>query len=90
MARIHFTRNLNRFFPTLASIEVQASTVAEVVAAVEGKFPGLAAYIVDETGGLRQHVNIFVDGRGVEDRVKLSDGVVAKSEVHIIQALSGG
>jgi hypothetical protein len=51
---------------------------------------GLRAYIVDEHGSLRRHINIFVDGEKVIDRVHLTDIVPDKAEVYVMQALSGG
>ncbi|MFN7145390.1 MAG: MoaD/ThiS family protein [Myxococcota bacterium] len=90
MPVVHFTRHLQRFFPDLASQEVPGATVADVVGALDSRFPGLAAYLVDERGSLRKHVNIFVGDELVRDRVRLSDPVGADTPVHVIQALSGG
>lgn len=90
MPTIHFTRHLRRFFPSLATTEVEASTVAEVVAALERLHPGLADYLVDERGALRKHVNIFIGDESVRDRNALSDPTSSDSQVHVIQALSGG
>jgi sulfur-carrier protein len=90
MAYVKFTKNLERFFPGLDDTTVEAQTVAEVVKAVDARWPGLAAYIVDERGTLRQHVNIFVGEDMVNDRTALSDPVAADSRVYIFQALSGG
>lgn len=94
MARVRWTRHLEKFFPALAgqgaALSLQGKSAAEVVAALEGRHPGIGAYIVDEHGGLRPHVNIFVDGKPVRDRERLGDAVGAESEVVIMQALSGG
>jgi molybdopterin synthase sulfur carrier subunit len=88
---VSFTRHLLRFFPDLGDGErVQASTVAEVVRALDARHRGLASYLVDETGALRQHVNIFVGDELVHDRRALSDRVEEDTKVHILQALSGG
>ena len=90
MAHVRFTRHLRRFFPTLGDCEVAGGTVAEVVGALEARWPGLAAYVVTEDGALRKHVNIFVNGELVRDRAALTDAVVASDELDVIQALSGG
>ncbi len=94
MARVRWTRHLERYFPALAdhssALEVNASTAAEVVQQLEALFPGIGGYIVDEHGALRTHVNIFIDGAPVRDRERLEDGVGAAAEVVIMQALSGG
>jgi sulfur-carrier protein len=90
VAVVEFTRNLQRFFPTLATTDVQATSVRELVTRLEQKYPGLSTYLVDDLFSLRQHVNIFVDGTMIQDREKLSDKLSPTARVHIIQALSGG
>jgi hypothetical protein len=92
MARVELTRHLFAFFPNLedAELEVEASTVAEVVAGLEARAPGIAFYICDERGRLRRHVNVFVDGQMIADRRELGDLVKPDSSVLIMQALSGG
>jgi sulfur-carrier protein len=53
-------------------------------------FPLVRSYIVDETGAVRRHVVIFVDGKQLLDVVGLSDPVDDASEIYVMQALSGG
>jgi sulfur-carrier protein len=92
MPTVHLTRHLFAFFPHLESqeITVEASTVSEVVQALERRAPGIAFYICDERGRLRTHVNIFVGKQMIRDRRGLTDAVAADDEIHILQALSGG
>lgn len=92
MITVHVARQLLRFFPQLEgrSFQVEATTAAEVVRAMDALAPGMAGYIVDELGRLRQHVNLFVGDDMVVDRVALSDRVPEGGTVHIMQALSGG
>lgn len=90
MATVEFTRNLLRFFPSLAPVEVDAATVAELVARLESMHPGLRAYLLDEAGRLRKHVNIYVDSEPVLDRQALGDTIGPQTRIYIAQALSGG
>ncbi len=91
MPNVHFTTHLQRFFPTLQQgTPAEGQTVAEVIHFLEQQHPGLAAYIVDERGALRKHVNIFVNDELIIDRQNLSDTVGQKTRVFIFQALSGG
>ena len=51
--------------------------------------PALRDRVLNEQGEIRQHVNIFADGRDV----KRSDGLATKlrnGEIHIFNAVSGG
>lgn len=90
MARVEFTRHLNRFFPDLQPTQIEARTVAELLEALDRRHPGLRAYLVDDRGALRKHVNVFVQDTLVRDRQTLSDPLDEHSNVYILQALSGG
>jgi len=90
MAQVKFTPNLKRFFPDLCECEIDAATVAEIVAAVDQRWRGLGDYIIDEQGALRKHVNIFIGDELLCDKRTLSDRVSADSKIFIVQALSGG
>ena len=91
MSNVHFTTHLQRFFPALKQGTLaEGQTVAEIIHSLEQQHPGLAAYVIDERGSLRKHVNIFVNDELILDRAKLSDAVDEKSRVYIFQALSGG
>ena len=90
MPKVRFTPNLKRFYPTLQPTQVEAETVAQLLEEIEELHPGICAYIVDEHGSLREHVNIFVGGELIHDKAKLSDPLGPQDEVYILQALSGG
>ena len=92
VAQVELTQHLPALFPPLrqAPLDIEASTVAELVAALDQLAPGLAFYICDERGRLRRHVNIFVDGELLVDRQRLSDRLEPSTRVFIAQALSGG
>lgn len=93
MATVELTRHLYTFFPQLEGKQLRfedATTVAEVVRALDELQPGLGFYICDERGRLRRHVNIFVNEELIADRGRLSDRVDANTRIMIMQALSGG
>lgn len=59
MPRVSFTQHLNKFFPTLKQAEqVECATVAEVIAALEKRYPGFALYVADETGRARDEASL--------------------------------
>ena len=92
MANVRLTRHLYAFFPGLEGkdLDVEASTVADVVCEVDRLAPGFAFYVCDERGRLRRHVNIFIEEERITDRDRLTDRVSPDSRVFILQALSGG
>ena len=89
MPSVRFTSNLVRHRPAPA-IEAAGSSVREALEAAWDGDPLLRSYVLDEQGRLRKHVNIFLDGAMITDRLRLSDRVGPRSEIYVIQALSGG
>jgi sulfur-carrier protein len=92
MATVEVTNHLYEFFPQLkgSTLSIDATTVGEVVRALDRLAPGFAFYVCDEAGRLRQHVNVFVEEKRIRDRATLTDAVGPTSRVFILQALSGG
>ena len=89
MARVVFTANLARHIAA-EPVEASGATVREVLDAVFAGDEFARSYVLDDQFALRKHMNIFVDGNRVRDRVHLSDPVPDNAEVYVIQALSGG
>jgi len=89
MARVVFTSHLQRHVSCPES-DVSGATVAQALAAVFQQSPQVRDYVLDEQGHVRRHVHIYVDGRRISDRQRLSDTVLPTSQIYILQALSGG
>ncbi len=89
MAKVVFTPNIQRHVACPAT-EADGESVGEVLAAVFRGNARVRGYVLDDQGGLRKHMTIFVDGRLVRDRTRLSDPVDATSTIYVFQALSGG
>ncbi|HEX6300510.1 MAG TPA: MoaD/ThiS family protein [Acidimicrobiia bacterium] len=66
--------------------EVEGATVAEALDALFARVPGLRGHIVDETGVVRAHVSVFVDGLQADLDTPVGNG----SELRILHAVSGG
>jgi sulfur-carrier protein len=89
MPTIQFTPQLRRFTAT-PEVRSEASTLR---AALEDAFacnPLLRGYVLDDQGGLRANVVVFVDGERCRERVRLDRPVPPASTVYVLQALSGG
>jgi molybdopterin synthase sulfur carrier subunit len=68
-------------------VEGTGATVAEVLADLDRRFPGIRFRIVDEQDQVRQHMRIYI---GTEPAATLDQRIPADQEIHILQALSGG
>jgi molybdopterin synthase sulfur carrier subunit len=89
MPRVSFTAALQRFLPA-PSAQVEGATVGEALAVVFASSAKLRGYVLDDQGALRRHVAVYVNGRPLSDRVRLSDPVGARDEIFVFQALTGG
>ncbi|GAA5172679.1 MoaD/ThiS family protein [Viridibacterium curvum] len=63
------------------------STLADLLAAIDQRWPGLRFRIIDEQDGVRRHIKIFVAGESVRD---IGITLQSDAEVMIVAALSGG
>lgn len=87
MATVVLPRSLVALFPALdRHVEVDATDVAAVVAALDRRSPGLRDRLVDAGPAIREHINVFVDG----ELATLATPVSPSSTVHVIPAVSGG
>ena len=89
MAVVAFTPTLQRH-GECPTVEAAGATVGAVLARVFEDRPRLRGYVVDERCVLRKHMVVFVDGAQIVDREGLTDAVGPRSEVYVMQALSGG
>jgi molybdopterin synthase sulfur carrier subunit len=85
--KIRIPTPLRSYTGQQASVDAVGATLGEVLADLDRQYPGLRFRIVDEQGGLRRHMKIFVNQDSVRD---LAERVGNADEVTIMQALSGG
>ena len=89
MPTVHFTSHLRNFLDCPA-VEVTGDTVRTALEIVFSQNPRVRSYVLDDQGQVRRHVNVFIDGTLIVDRVHLSDPLGESSEIFVMQALSGG
>ena len=68
-------------------VEAQGATLAELLADLERRHPGIRFRMIDEQGAIRPHIKIFVNR---EQAASLSLALGAADEVLVVAALSGG
>lgn len=89
MPTVVFTQNLRRHV-NLERIDVDGDSVKDVLARVFEQYPRLRSYLLDDTGAVRKHVVLLINGESITDRTHLSDTVPSDAKVFVVQALSGG
>jgi sulfur-carrier protein len=70
-----------------ATLAAHGSTVAEVLAHLEQRCPGIRFRMIDEHDRIRPHMRLFVNH---DEARELSAAVREGDTVHVICALSGG
>jgi molybdopterin converting factor small subunit len=85
--RVRIPTPLRSYTDQQASVEAHGATVAEILADLDHRFPGIRFRLVDEQNRLRKHMKVFVNDESVRD---LDTAVGDADEVTIMQALSGG
>jgi molybdopterin synthase sulfur carrier subunit len=71
-------------------VEVASGSLAEVIEALEAAHPGFRDRLLDEDGGLRKFVNVFVDDDDVRYLQGLDTPVADGLTVSLIPAVAGG
>jgi molybdopterin converting factor small subunit len=87
MADVHLPRSLVALFPgTPRRLDVPGATVAELIAELDRRVPGIRNRLLDSGPSIRTHLNVFVSGQ----RATLATAVPGDAVVHVIPAVSGG
>ena len=71
-------------------VEPAPSTVGDLLDVLEGRHPRLCRRLRDETGALRRHVNVFVDGENVRSAQGLATRLEPDAEVQVLPSVAGG
>jgi molybdopterin synthase sulfur carrier subunit len=76
---------------TSMSLDLPAqATVCALLDVLAAEHPVFDRRVRDETGALRRHVNVYVDGEEVRRLAGLATPVPAGSEVMVVQSVAGG
>jgi molybdopterin converting factor small subunit len=68
-------------------VEAHGATLAELLADLDRRHPGIRFRMIDEQDRVRPHVRVFINGVQVFD---LASSIGPSDAIQIVQALSGG
>ena len=87
MATVRLHRAFAGLFPGApATLELDAATVGDAIAALDARWPGMGDRIRIPGGPVRPNIRVFVDGTQAE----LATPVAAGSTVHVLLATEIG
>lgn len=84
---VHIPSALRSYTAQQSEVPEENATLAEVLAALDRRFPGIRFRIITEQDRIRPHIRIFVNGEQAQD---LTASLQQDDSVYIVCALSGG
>ncbi|MCB1214189.1 MAG: MoaD/ThiS family protein [Deltaproteobacteria bacterium] len=90
MAKVRIPTPLQKLAENQAELEVSGTSVKEVLANLEAKYPGFQERLYDDKGQLRRFINFYVN----EEDIRFADGEATilkeDDELSIVPAIAGG
>jgi len=71
-------------------VQVEATTLAEAIEALEQRYPGIRQRLVSQDGELHRYVNLFVNDQDVRLLSGLQTTLPEGAEISIVPAMAGG
>jgi len=72
------------------TVDIDGTTVGELIDNLEKKFPGIGERLLDAQGNVRRFVNIYVNGEDIRFLQDKATPVKASDEISIVPAIAGG
>jgi sulfur-carrier protein len=71
-------------------VESSGGTLAEVLATLDGQYPGIAGRVLDEKGAVRRFVNVYVDDEDIRFAQGVDTPTPDGATISVIPAVAGG
>jgi molybdopterin synthase sulfur carrier subunit len=71
-------------------VEIEGSTVGEVVTALVERYPSLGGQLLTPDGELNRFVNVYLDGQDVRYLEALQTPVSSNDTIIVLPAMAGG
>jgi len=90
MATVIIPTPLRKFTNNTARLQVSAGTIQDTVNELTRNFPDLKKHLLDDGGGIRSYVNIFVGNNDIRDLQQEHTAVAEDTVISIVPAIAGG
>ena len=89
MVNVKIPTPLRKFTEQKGDVEIEATTVNELIENLEKKHPGIKQRLLDETGKIRKFINLYVGDEDIRFLQKEETKIEGK-EVSIVPSIAGG
>ena len=90
MATVIIPTPLRKFTNNTARLNIKADSVKGIVEDLSLNFPELKRHLLDEQGGIRSFINVFVGDDDIRDLQNELTAVKEDSVISIVPAIAGG
>ncbi|HUY19619.1 MAG TPA: ubiquitin-like small modifier protein 1 [Candidatus Binataceae bacterium] len=88
--RVRVPTPLRRFTAGIDEVPANGDSVRAVIEDLEQRHPGMRERLLDDSGGLRRFVNIYLNGDDIRFLQQLDSKVKDGDEISIVPAIAGG
>lgn len=90
MPVIRIPAALRYYVDNHSEMELPASSVTELLAALTERYPGLRFHLLDAQGNLRRHFNLFVNGEHIRGLDGLATALQPDDKILLLASAAGG
>lgn len=90
MPQVELTSQLAQLANCPAVQSAVGGSLSETLQSLFAEHAELRQHLLDESGAVRAHLAVFVDGQMINDRANLDIPVGDEAQIFVMQALSGG
>lgn len=88
--RVRIPTPLQKLTAGQAEVEIEATTVQNLMEALEKKYPGMKERLCDEAGKIRRFVNVYVNEEDIRFLAQEASLLKAGDDISIVPAIAGG
>lgn len=90
MPVIRFPAALKYYVEDQGEVDIPASSVTDLLAALAKRYPSLKFHLLDADGNLRRHFNIFVNGEHIRELNGLDTALQPDDKIILLASAAGG
>ena len=90
MPTVRFPAAMKYYVNNQSEFVVPASTVSDLVSQIIQQYPSIKSHLVDSSGNLRRHYNIFVNDTHIRDLDGLNTPLAEEDRVILMASAAGG